>query len=140
LDPCATLTPGQLKSLEVRHHSADPPKGSLGPSCDWNHSPSEPVESYTVDINTRGGVELAFGQPQLAVVTIAGFGAVTTPGRYSSGEHECIVNVDVARGQAVQVGYFYNGSALPMNHEIACQKARNAAELAMQTILTKSGT
>ncbi len=39
----------------------------------------------------------------------------------------------------VQVGYFYNGSTVPMNHEIACQKARNAAELAMQTILAKSG-
>lgn len=139
LDPCSTLTAGQLKSLGVRFYSADPPMASIGPSCDWNHSPDEPVESYTVDINTQGGVELAFGQPQLAVVTVAGFGAVTTPGRYSSGEHECIVNVDVAQRQAVQVGYFYNGSTVPMNHEIACQKARNAAELAMQTILAKIG-
>jgi hypothetical protein len=45
----------------------------------------------------------------------------------------------VGPGQAVQVGYFYNGSTVPMNHEIACQKARNAAELAMQTILAKIG-
>ena len=43
----------------------------------------------------------------------------------------------MASGQAVQVGYFYNGSTVPMNHEIACQKARNAAELAMQTILAR---
>ena len=80
-----------------------------------------------------------FGQPQLDVVNVAGFGAVETPGLYSSGENDCIVNVDVAPGQAVQVGYFYNGSTVPMNHEIACQKARNAAELAMQTILAKIG-
>jgi Protein of unknown function (DUF3558) len=139
LDPCTTLTSGQLQSLGVRFYSADPPRGNLGPSCDWNHSPNEPIESYTVDVNTRGGVELAFEQPQLTVITVAGFGAVTTPGRYSSGERECIINVDVAPGQAVQIGYFYNGTSVPMNHEIACQKARNAAELAMQTIQAKIG-
>jgi Protein of unknown function (DUF3558) len=139
LDPCATLTTGQVQSLGVRFYSADPPTGNLGPSCDWNHSPAEPVESYTVDVNTRGGVELAFGQPELDIITVAGFGAVTTPGRYSSGERECIVNIDVAPGQALQVGYFYNGSTAPMTHEIACQKARNAAEMAMQTIQAKSG-
>jgi hypothetical protein len=47
--------------------------------------------------------------------------------------------VDVAPSQAVQVGYFYNGQTVPMTHELACQKARNAAELAMQTILTQAG-
>jgi hypothetical protein len=123
----------------VRYYATDAPTGALGPSCDWNHSPTEPVESYTVDINTKGGVELAFGQPQLAVLTVAGFGAVSTPGLFSSGQHDCIVNIDVAPSQAVQVGYFYNGATLPMTHEIACQKARNAAELAMQTILAKVG-
>ena len=115
------------------------PSGKRGPGCDWIHSPTEPVESYTVDVNTRGGVELAFGQPQLKVITVAGFGAVETPGLFSSGKHDCIVNVDVAPGQAVQVSYFYNGSTVPMTHELACQKARNAAELAMQTILAKVG-
>ncbi len=35
--------------------------------------------------------------------------------------------------------YFYNGQTVPMTHEIACQKARNAAELAMQTILAQAG-
>jgi hypothetical protein len=138
IDPCETLTSVQLRSLGVRFYSADPPTATLGPSCDWNHSPDEPVESYSVDINTRGGVELVFGQPRVAVVEVAGFGALATPGRYSSGEHDCIINVDVASGQAVQVGYFYNGSTVPMNHEIACQKARNAAELAMQTILARA--
>ena len=52
---------------------------------------------------------------------------------------DCVVNVDVAPSQAVQVAYFYNGQTVPMTHEIACQKARNAAELAMQTILAQAG-
>ena len=83
-------------------------------------------------------MELAFGQPQLHVVTVAGFGAVQTPACTARASDDCIVNVDVAPRQAVQVGYFYNGSTVPMNHEIACQKARNAAELAMQTILARA--
>ena len=80
-----------------------------------------------------------FGQPQLQVTSVAGFGAVQTPALYGFGEQDCVVNVDVAPSQAVQVAYFYNGQTVPMTHEIACQKARNAAELAMQTILAQAG-
>jgi Protein of unknown function (DUF3558) len=139
LDPCSTLTSAQLKSLGVGLYGASQPSGKTGSGCDWIHSPAEPIENYSVDADTQGGVELAFGQPQLKVITIAGFGAVETPGLFSSGQHDCIVNVDVAPSQAVQVSYFYNGATVPMTHELACQKARNAAELAMQTLLVKVG-
>ena len=139
IDPCSALTPAQLKTLGVAFYRTVMAGDTRGPGCDWIHSPTEPVQSYTVDINTRGGVELVFGQPQLNATTIAGFGAVETPGLYSSGENDCVVNIDVAPRQAVQVAYSYNGSTVPMNHEIACQKARNAAELAMQTILARAG-
>ncbi len=139
IDPCGTLTIAQLKSLGVTIYGASKPEGKRGPSCDWIHSPTEPIENYSVGINTRGGVELVFGQPQLEVTTVAGFGAVQTPALYGTGEQDCVVNVDVAPSQAVQVGYFYNGATVPMTHEIACQKARHAAELAMQTILARTG-
>ena len=139
IDPCKTLSSPQLASLQVRYSTTDEALNKRGPGCQWVHSPYEPVEAYTVAINTDGGVELAFGQPELQVIAIAGFGAVQTPGLYSSGKNDCIVEVDVAPLQAVQVGYFYNGSTVPMNHEIACQKARNAAELVMQTILARAG-
>jgi hypothetical protein len=139
VDPCDTLTPVQLKSLGVTRYGASPPAGKRGPSCDWIHSPTEPIENYSVDINTRGGVELVFGQPELQVTTVAGFGAVQTPALYGTGEQDCLVNVDVGPSQAVQVGYFYNGQTVPMTHEIACGKARNAAELAIQTILAQAG-
>lgn len=139
VDPCGALTPAQVKSLDVVRYGASPPNGKQGPACDWIHSPSEPIENYSVGINTRGGVELVFGQPQLQVTTIARFGAVQTPGLYREGDRDCVVNVDVAPSQAVQVAYFYNGQTVPMTHEIACAKARNAAELAMQTILAQAG-
>ena len=140
LDPCKSLTPAQVSSLRVKFSGRVEPGVKRGPGCAWKHSPTEPVETYTVDANANGGVELVLEQPQLTVIGVAGFGAVETPALYSSGKNECIINVDVATGQAVQVSYFYDGSTVPMNHEIACQKARNAAELAMQTILAKSGT
>ena len=70
---------------------------------------------------------------------MAGFGAVQAPALYGTGKQDCVVNVDVAPSQAVQVGYFYNGTTVPMTHEIACQKARRAAEMAMQTILARTG-
>ena len=49
------------------------------------------------------------------------------------------MNVDVAPSQAVQVALLLQRPTVPMTHEIACQKARNAAELAMQTILARTG-
>jgi hypothetical protein len=128
-----------VKTLNVAFYRTVKPGTSRGPGCDWVHSPTEPIESYSINVNTRGGVELAFSQPQLKVVTVAGFGAVETPGVLSSGERDCIVTIDVAPGQAVQVNYFYNGTTVLMNHEIACQKARGAAEMAMQTIQAKIG-
>jgi hypothetical protein len=139
LDPCGTLTGAQLKSLGVSRYGSRAPEGARGPSCDWIHSPNEPIENYSLDVNTQGGVEILFGRPQLQVITIAGFGAVQTPAPQGTGQQDCVVNVDVAPSQAVQVAYFYNGATVPMTHEIACGKARHAAELAMQTILARSG-
>lgn len=139
IDPCGALTTTQVNSLGVARYGPSKPDGKQGPSCDWIHSPTEPVENYSVGINTRGGVELVFGQPHLEVTTVEGFGAVQTPGLYRTGERDCVVNVDVAPAQAVQVGYFYNGVTVPMTHELACQKAHHAAELAMQTILARLG-
>ena len=139
VDPCGTLTASQLKSLGVARYGASVAEGTRGPGCEWIHSPTEPIEHYSVGINTRGGVELVFGQAQLEVISVAGFGAVQAPALYGSGNQDCVVNVDVAPSQAVQVAYFYNGQTVPMTHEIACGKARNAAELAMQTILAQAG-
>jgi hypothetical protein len=139
IDPCGAITGAQLKSLGVARYGARKPDGTRGPSCDWIHSPTEPIENYSLDINTLGGVEAVFDLPQLQVTTVAGFGAVQTPAPHGTGERDCVVNVDVAPAQAVQVAYFYNGTTVPMTHEIACQKARRAAELAMQTILARTG-
>ena len=98
-DPCSALTSAQLQSLESGSTQPTSRPRQRGPGCDWIHSPDEPVESYTVDINTRGGVELAF-EPAPASRSSRSLASAqsTTPGLYSSGEHDCIINVDVASG------------------------------------------
>ena len=85
IDPCGALTPAQVKSLGVARYGASPPDGKQGPGCDWIHSPTEPIENYSVDINTRGGVELVFGQTPAPGDHVAGFGAVQTPGSLRHG-------------------------------------------------------
>jgi hypothetical protein len=73
---------------------------SAGLDVQWIHSPYEPVEAYTVAINTDGGVELTFGQPQLQVITVAGYGCSRNIGLIQLRQNDCIVEVDVAsRGQ-----------------------------------------
>lgn len=136
VDPCTALNSDQVNTLRVQYHSRSAPLPPRGPGCDWIHSPYEPIEAYTVAINTDGGIELAFGQSQLTVIDVAGFGAAEVPALYGTGQNDCVVFIDVATRQALQVGYFYNGVTVPMTHEIACAKARNAAELAMRTVLT----
>ncbi|MGH3616385.1 MAG: hypothetical protein ACRDRK_28070 [Pseudonocardia sp.] len=61
--------------------------------------------------------------------------AIETQGLYSPEASHCGVLIGVAAGQTLQVQYDYDGTALPMTRELACQKARAAAELAMQTLI-----
>lgn len=89
---------------------------------------------------TDQGPETAFGNPRgTRVTTIAGFPAIETQGQFSPPDRHCGVLVGVASGQTLQVQYDYDGTALPMTRELACQKARAAAELAMQTLIEQAG-
>src|SRR5437773_46541 len=50
LDPCGALTAAQLRNLGVALYGASKPDGKRGPSCDWDHYPSEPIENYSLDV------------------------------------------------------------------------------------------
>jgi hypothetical protein len=140
MDPCATLTLAQLASLALHFQDAEPADANGGPTCFWAHTPEEPVEGYSIRLNTSGGVEQTFGNPRgVSATTVAGFPAVETQNYQAPRDTTCIVGVDVADGQGVQVNYTYNGSTLPMARDIACQKAKAVAEMAMQTLLTRAG-
>lgn len=139
-DPCSLLTSDQQTRLGVRGATPVPAEEKIGPGCRWLHSPDEPVEAYQIFRDTESGIESGFGNSRgITVITVAGFPAIETQSeRTQLPETQCIVAVDVAPGQTLQVNYDYNG-ALPMTRERACDKARPAAEMAMRTLIEQAG-
>jgi hypothetical protein len=47
--------------------------------------------------------------------------------------------VDAAYGQNLVLRYEYDGSTVPMTKQLACDKAKVAAEMAVQTLIEQSG-
>lgn len=138
-DPCALLTSEQGESLGVSR--GRPGAATEGPACNWSHYPDEPRDSYFVQLATGRGAEYALASTTGArVVDIDGFPAVETQRDKSYPvEHHCVLLIDVADGQALWVQYDYDGSTIPMSRELACEKARNAAGMAVQTLREQAG-
>lgn len=137
LDPCTLFTPEQLRVLSVGTGQKIAADDQVGPSCRWSHSPDEPVEAYRIARNASKGIEATFGNTRgVTALTIAGFPAVETQSeRLQLADTQCIIVIDVAQGQNLQVNYDYSGDALAMTREIACAKTRLAAEAAMQELI-----
>jgi hypothetical protein len=140
LDPCAALSLQQILQLKLHFQRSDPSADGGGPTCFWAHSSEEPIEGYAIRRNMNGGIEQTFGNPRgVTGTTVAGFPAVETQNLYAPPETSCIIGVDVADEQGLQINYDYTGSTAPMTRDLACQKAKAAAEMAMQTLLTRAG-
>jgi hypothetical protein len=94
-----------------------------------------------VELVTQRAAEFALGSATGArVVTVGGFAAVETrrDDSYPVPFH-CVLIVDIAEGQNLWVQYDYDGSTVPMTKQLACDKAKVAAELAVQTLIEQSG-
>lgn len=141
LDPCTVLTADQLDRLRVGGPDLAPATDSRGPICQWSGGASRRVfEGYLVEGILDSGPEFAFGNRRGAtVITVAGFPAVQTQGNYAPADASCVVLLGVARGQTLQIAYDYNGPPETMTKDLACTKARTAAELAMQTLIARAG-
>lgn len=137
IDPCALLTTDQQADIGV----ADPTPGTspeLGtPLCQWDRFPAEPQDAYLVNLLTAQGASYALGSATGASITeVAGFAAVSTTGSRALPGRNCLLFIDVAEGQTLNVAYQYEGRTEPMTTEIACDKARTAAELMLETLQT----
>lgn len=140
IDPCGLLTPDQVDLLGLHSAQFEPATDEIGPSCRWVHSPYEPIGAYLVALDTDFGIETILGNSRgITTTSIAGFPAVETeseklllPGT------QCIVAIDVAPGQVLQLNYSYSG-VLPTTRELACEKARPVAEMAMQNLIEMAG-
>ena len=86
-DPCSALSPPQLEVASSQYFDNRQAAGETrGPGCEWIHSPYRAGRDLHRRHQHRWRRRVTFGQPQLNVITVAGFGAVETPGLYSSGQ------------------------------------------------------
>lgn len=140
LNPCSVFTSAQLEILDVGGERFTPADARGGPICQWSHGPAEPIEGYLVQVRTDQGPETAFGNPNgTTVSTISGFPTVETQGLGGGGDDHCVILVGVADGQTLQVQYDYTGTEIAMTRAKACDEARMAAEMAMETLIDRAG-
>lgn len=99
-----------------------------GPRCIWNSLTMHPDYGYAAGFVVNRGVDAVHSQEPPR--TIAGFGAVTTGTIGTDPNMYCQVFVDVAPNQAFSVSFDNQSKDIPgMTHQVACDKAQQAAEL-----------
>jgi hypothetical protein len=141
LDPCTLLTVEQRARLGVGEgRPAELGSGLRGPVCQWVRFPEEPQDAYLMTSDLRQGAEYALDSAAGArTVGVLGYPAVETQVGSAPPEAHCLLLVDIAEGQNLWVQYDYDGSTVPMTKQLACDKAKVAAELAVQTLIEQSG-
>jgi hypothetical protein len=139
VDPCTLLTPTQRAKLGLSAGIGDTNTDELGsPACLWNTTTRHPDDSWIAKTITNRSADYALGSTTPAtVVTIAGLPAVQTATAYGNPNHECLLFIDVAQGQSLQVEYLNQRGDHPgITHEIACQLATIAATDMITTLRT----
>ncbi len=139
VDTCTLLTPEQQKQISTD----TPPKFTKyldrygNRRCSYGKNLSSPYFGYSVKVVTQedAAVYLTSKRDAVArVVSAAGFPAVEN---YPPGdERGCFVDVSTKNGQYLSIQYSESTGSNDTT-EVACEKARVAAELAMLTLLTQ---
>jgi hypothetical protein len=137
--PCALLTQAQETQLGVRH--GNPAVGGdefNSPVCTWDNLGGPPDNSWLARLITHRGADYALDSTQpTQVVQVDGFAAVQTSSGGQDPTTHCIVLVDVAQGQSLWMQYVNTAGDYPkIDHEVACKLARDAAQLAVDTLHT----
>jgi hypothetical protein len=131
INPCALLTESQRDRYGVgagQPTTEDYGGPNKGPRCIWNSLTTHPDYGYTAVFVVNRGVDAVHSQEPPR--TIDGFGAVTTGTIGTDPNSYCQVFVDVAPDHAFSVSFSNLGNDIPgINHQVACDKAQQAAEL-----------
>lgn len=143
IDACSLFTPAQLGQLKVNR----PPRSNIDEGaykgmreCGLNVQAQQPFYSYDVIAVTNEGVEAWLTgkrNVEAKLSSVAGFAAATYWIRGANGRNadSCTTSVDVARGQQLIVDTTNDG-ARSFTLEQLCQRAEQAAGLAVQTLRT----
>jgi hypothetical protein len=124
---------GHLDVKKVGQHNDADQFGSL--DCLWaNHS--TPDISWLARAIVKQGAGYALGNTApVEVVQVGGFSAVQTSSPYQNANTECILAIDVARGENLWVQFDNLAGDFPgINHQVACQQASKAAELMLRNL------
>lgn len=136
MDPCALLTADGQAQLGVTQVGQGNDSDELGSAaCQWaNHG--KPDNRWLVRLVTKRGAEYALASTTgVQVVQVGGFGAVQTAPPYVDPNLNCVLVVDVARGQSLNVKYSNIAGDYPgISHEVACELDRRAAELMVRNL------
>jgi hypothetical protein len=141
VDPCTLLTRAQRAELLLDR----PPLGGREPSVLYPGDVSmcsirgnEPKISISISIVTTAGIEFfTTGQTasEVRLIELAGFPAAVAAPMHT--DDSCLVLVDTAPGQMVDVQARSAGADPPIPEEQLCRDAERAANLVMDTLLSQ---
>jgi hypothetical protein len=137
VDPCALLTAAQQGQLGVEQVGQDNNSDELGSAaCQWGNNGAKPDNRWLARLIVKRGADYALGSTTgVQVVQIGGYSAVQTAAPYQDPNTNCVLVVDVAQGQSLGVQYGNAAGDYPgINHDVACQLDRKAAELMVQNL------
>jgi Protein of unknown function (DUF3558) len=137
VDPCALLNAAQQGELGIEHSQRDDNSDELGSAaCLWDNNGGNPDNSWVARLIVKRGADYALASTSaVQVVGIGGFPAVQTAAPYQNPNTNCVLVVDVAQGQSLGVQYGNAAGDYPgINHDVACQLDRKAAELMVQNL------
>jgi hypothetical protein len=130
------LTPAEKVELGVQEVGREDNSDELGSvACQWaNHA--RPDNRWLARLIVGRSADYAMRSTTgVQVVQVGGFAAVQTAAPYQDPKANCVLVVDVAQGQSLGVQYLNLAGDYPgINHEVACQLDRKAAELMVQNL------
>jgi hypothetical protein len=132
VNPCSLLTDAQAKQqLDTNGGFFGADEGGspvAGDMCLWSNFPRRPDNEWSATTVLHQGAEFALGKEPLR--TVDNFAATSSGSTAADPARYCGMLVDVAPGQSLLVSYDNSRKDDPaMNHQLACDKAQQAAEM-----------
>ena len=137
VDPCVLLTAAQLQLLAVNPGKPSQNNDGIGSrDCLWRNFPAKPDNGWLARAILAQGAEYYLNSVTGAqIVQVDGFPAVETSSSLADPDKQCLLYVDVAPGQSLEVQYLNGAGDYPgINRQVACQLAVKATELMLANL------
>jgi len=135
VNPCDLLTPAQVSELNTDAGVVGSNNDGLGSrDCLWQRYPAKPDDAWVARVILKQGAETYLSDTS-RVTQVAGISAVETSSDQHNPAWHCLLYIDVAPGQSLEVQYSNETGDHPgLNHAVACQLAADAAQLMLSNL------